>query len=817
MRTRLILISAAAVLVVLALAVLILSSNVDKYRPRVQKEMQSKLNRPVTLGHLGLRLFPLSIRVNDVTIGEAPEFHSSRPFATAKELFISVGLFSLIGGNPEVKDLSLDNPQIELIKNSAGVWNFSTIGGSAPASTSTASKSGGTTQFSLNKLKIDDGQVGVTDQSTGQPRSVYDHIDLTLTDFAPGKQFGIDLAAHFPGQGSQLLAFKGKAGPLQQANAAATPLTGHVSLKGVSVAGINSIAPGTIPANTDTSASGDADVSSQGAALAAKGDLKLENTTIQGAKLDYPVTAKYDLSMDRAKNLIQIRSGTVNLGSTAFTISGDVNNGATPAVLNVRLATQNSSIAELARLAGAFGGTGGVTGTGKVSADVHAQGAMSDFSKLNLSGTASITGATIHSPALAKPLSIASANAQFSQNSVAISNLAASLGGTAVHGNVSATNFAAPNLQFALAADKIDTADLQTLTPPPQKGAAPAPAAQTKAAPASQESFLNKITGNGTLAANTIKAEDIVLTNVKTNCKLDHGVVALNGLTADIFGGKENGNLTLDLRPKNALCAVNAKFAGVNTNSMLSAISTVKDTLYGSLAATTNLRFALVSAADLPRTLNGTLNFDVTNGQLKHINILDQLSKVGKFLGSVPGQTGTGTDLKQFSGTLNVVNGVATTDNLKAALAAGSLSAAGTMNLVDQGLNMHMSAVMGSGVSQAAGGTKVGGFLNTALANNKGELVIPVIVSGSMSHPVFAPDVQAMAKMKLNHLLPSVGDPSKLTQGLMGGKGAGGILNGVLGGGAPAGNAQANQQKQNNPQDTVNSLLNSFGKKKKKQ
>ena len=52
---------------------------------------------------------------------------------------------------------------------------------------------------------------------------------------------------------------------------------------------------------------------------------------------------------------------------------------------------------------------------------------------------------------------------------------------------------------------------------------------------------------------------------------------------------------------------------------------------------------------------------------------------------------------------------------------------------------MHVTAVLSKGFSQSVGGTGVGGYLNTALANKNGELVIPVILTGSMNHPRFRP------------------------------------------------------------------------------
>ncbi len=930
MRIRYIIIPVVLVVVIVGIVFAVLAGSVDKYRPRVQAELQKKLDRQVTIGHLGLRLIPLSLRAEGVTIGDSPAFSSGHPFATAKQLFVSVGFFSLLSGSPEVKNLVLDQPQIELIKNKAGVWNFSTIGGN---STSSSSGGGSGGNISLNEFKISDGQVALTDQAANQPRSVYDHIDLTISDFGPGKKFGVDAGIHLPGQGKQLVDFKGKVGPMQPGNSAATPVDGHLSLQEVSLAAVNKFAAGTLPPQTDTTASGDADIKSQSSMLSAKGDLKLQNSTLRGSKLDFPINATYDLSADRAQNKIEIRSGKVDLGSTSFTLSGNVDAHATPANLNVHLTTNHSSITEMAKLAGAFGvafnpayqvkgflsadvtakgpsnapqlngsikgaqleasggeikqpvsvpeidltmspdavhsntftaksgstsltgnfalahyttpnstvdatmkteganiaellnmakaygmdAANGMSATGKLSANIHVQGPLAKSSQLNYSGTANIAGATINTPMLTKPVSISTANAQFSQNSIAISDLAGSVGSTNLKGNLSAKNFAAPVLQFALGADKIDTTELQNLVAQ-HPASSKAAATKAPATASNQPSLLNTITGGGTLAAGTVKAQDIVLNNLHATAKLDHGLITLSPLSTDIFGGKENGTIALDMRPATPQCAVNAKFAGVDTNALLSAISSAKNTLYGSLAATTNLRFALASSTELPKTLNGTVVFDVTNGQLKNVNILNELSKVGKFLGSAPAQAGSGTALKTFAGTLNIVNGVASTNNLVAALATGSLSASGNMNLVNQGLDMHMTAALASGASQAVGGTKVGGYLNTALSNSKGELVIPVLVTGTMNHPVFAPDAQAMAKMKLKNLMPSVSDPGKLTKALTGGGGTSGIVNGLLGGKAPAPQPGAQQnQQQPNAQDAVKGLLNSFGKKKKPQ
>ncbi len=113
-------------------------------------------------------------------------------------------------------------------------------------------------------------------------------------------------------------------------------------------------------------------------------------------------------------------------------------------------------------------------------------------------------------------------------------------------------------------------------------------------------------------------------------------------------------------------------------------------------------------------------------------------------------------------------NGLAQTNNLKAVIDGGTMAAAGLINLADQSLNLHVTAVLNKALSQQVGGTQVGGFMNTALANNQGELVLPVIVTGTFQHPQVAPDVQQIAKMKLDNLLPTSKNPGQLTTGILG-------------------------------------------------
>ena len=227
---RRIVITLGVLVVVAVLIVLVVPSliNVDRYRPQIETRLKEKLGREVKLGALKLHVIPLSVSIESITIAESPQFASTLPFATANNVAASVQLFSLLRGEPVLDSLSMSRPSIELIRDANGVWNFSTLGAGGSDKTERS--------FTLKKLTINDGQVGVTDYSAKSPRTVYDHIDLDLRDFAPKSKFHIKLAAHLPGEGDQLAALDADVGPVPPGDTATTPVDGQYLIKaGVSV------------------------------------------------------------------------------------------------------------------------------------------------------------------------------------------------------------------------------------------------------------------------------------------------------------------------------------------------------------------------------------------------------------------------------------------------------------------------------------------------------------------------------------------------------------------------------------------------------
>jgi len=365
---------------------------------------------------------------------------------------------------------------------------------------------------------------------------------------------------------------------------------------------------------------------------------------------------------------------------------------------------------------------------------------------------------------------------KFTRNSVVLDNLGLTLDQTNTTGSVTVQNFNAPQMQFTLNIDKLNVADVQKLFaagPPPRASATGGWWSLLRtvyAAAAANDSLLAKATGTGKVSIGTVVNDQLTLTNLRSDVNLNHGVIRLAPLTTEVYGGLETGSITLDTTQEPMVCTLAADFKNVDANKLLSAVSTTKSNIYGPLAANVNGAYRVGPAEQIMRSLDGTIALDLRNGRIEGFSLMQELGSVGKFL-KIPGPAKSYTEVTQLATKFVVRDGTARTDDLKALLDTGTISGAGTVNLVSQALDMKMTAVLSKEISQSVGGSGIGGYLNTALANRQGELVMPVLVSGTVQHPKFAPDAAQIAKLKLQNLLPTAGDTKgvqDLLQGLFG-------------------------------------------------
>ena len=952
-------IALAVILVVVVIAALALPKIIDvnSYHDTIQAELQKKLGRPVTLGKLSLSILPLYFSAENPVIGEDRSFPTGKPFAEADSVDVSVAFWPLLHKDVQVQSLDLKRPRIELVRNAEGVWNFSTLSHSAeptgnqpgqaqpsrglPAPANPAEKpspanapSNASGQpFSLQDMKITDGQMAVTDYQKRQPRAVYDHIDLRLVGYEPDRPFDFEVAAHLPGKGDQLVKLQGKAGPISSSQTANTPFDGSLELTQVSLSGLQKFLNSASLENTDAIISGKTNVRSNAGRFESDGSLKLEQPRVHGHDLGYPISADYKVSDDLNSERIGIEKANLKLGNTPVSITGTMDTKPTPSQIDLAVNASGISIAELAQLAAGFGvafspgmniagqltanihakgaanqpalsgklegrnleisgkdlrspvrvpaidlalsptevrsndfsaSTGGTTVTGRfalsqytsnspmvdldlhtgradlgeflsiakaygvsaadgvagsgiISLNVHAAGPIKNSASMNFSGDGMLQNAQIKTPSVTEPMKVANANLRFSQNSAVLENLAATVGSTHANGSLTMRDFQNPQVQFTLSADKVVAAEWQKIfaaspgTRIAHRSWSLVPEAEAAAAP--QTSIIDRMTGNGKVSIGNVVYDTLVMNNVQANVVIDHGVIRMDPVTAGVAQGQQTGSIVIDARANPMTYAVNMKLDKADANQLLSSVSNLKQTLYGMLAANGNASFA--SGSDnIARTLNGNFNLNLSEGKLANVDLLYQLANVGKFLST--GKTISQhpfTNVAKMSGNFNVRNGLAQTNDLQAVIDGATLSANGLVNLVDNSANMHLTAVLTKPMTDSIGGVNnVGGLMTTALANRNGELVIPVIVTGSLSSPRIAPDLEAVARMKLQNLLPTAGRPGDLTSGILG------AIIGNKGNGnqeaTPQSDQTPNGQQKNNG---LQGILDQLGRKKQQQ
>src|SRR6516162_3383885 len=134
------LVGAVFIVLILVLPFLI---PVNQFRPTIEEKASAALGRKVQIGDLSLSLLRGSLSAENLSIGDDPKFSSS-PFLTAKSLKVGVELMPLIFSKMlKITGVTIEEPQVTLLQNPAGEWNYSTIGNSRGAGQKPANASGG--------------------------------------------------------------------------------------------------------------------------------------------------------------------------------------------------------------------------------------------------------------------------------------------------------------------------------------------------------------------------------------------------------------------------------------------------------------------------------------------------------------------------------------------------------------------------------------------------------------------------------------------------------------------------------------------------
>jgi AsmA protein len=343
---------AIAILVVILIA-LPFFINVNSFRPKLEATATEALGRQVKVGNLSLSILSGSVSADNISIAEDPAFGNT-PFVTAKSLKVGVELMPLITSKElRVTEITLEQPQITLLKTAEGKWNFSSLGSkkaNQPSAPSSGSSSPG--NLSVAKLSVTDGKLIVGKANSSAKPHVYDQVDITVTNFSPTSQFPFHLTAKLPAGGSADIS--GQAGPINATDAAKTPFEAKVKVNNMDIVASGFIDP----------ASGIAGLANFDGTLTSNGSLAKAVGTFTGNKLQFSpkgspasktVVIKHSVDVDLDKQSGHITQGDVEIGKAVAHLTGAFKSQGETQVLDMKLNGPNMPVEELQAMLPALG------------------------------------------------------------------------------------------------------------------------------------------------------------------------------------------------------------------------------------------------------------------------------------------------------------------------------------------------------------------------------------------------------------------------------------------------------------------------------
>ena len=366
-RTLRVILVLVVVLVVLVLVAPFLIP-VNQFRPTIEEKASAALGRKVDVGNLSLSLFTGSLAADNLAIADDPKFSKS-PFLTAKSIKVGVELVPLIlHKDLNITNIVIDSPEVTLLRNPGGEWNYSSFGASAaksqgqqaiPAAQTPppqqaekpASSSGG--EFSVDKLELRNGRI-VIGSTNSQKRNTYDKVDLTASNVSLTTKFPVTLTANLPGEGN--LKLDGTAGPLDQENTALTPVNAKLTVNGMNLATTGLLAPSAgLGGILDLNAT----IASQNGEAVLSGNAKLSKALLVagGSPAAVPVVVDFNTKYDLRKNRGVLEPSTLKVGSAAAHLNGmyEVPADSDAVVVHVKVDGQNLPAKDLEAFLPALG------------------------------------------------------------------------------------------------------------------------------------------------------------------------------------------------------------------------------------------------------------------------------------------------------------------------------------------------------------------------------------------------------------------------------------------------------------------------------
>jgi AsmA protein len=367
-KLRIILIIVGVLIVLVLVAPFLIP--VNQFRPTIEEKASAALGRKVQLGNMSLSLLSGSLSADNISIGDDPKFSPS-PFLTAKSLKVGVEIMPLIFSKTlNVTGVTIDSPQVTLLHNAAGLWNYSSLGGSAAKSKSSSNSAA---DLSIKKFELKNGSI-ILGSTNSQKRSTYDHVNVTASDVSITSQFPVKVTADLPSGGKFKL--DGTVGPIDQADTSLTPLDAKLNVSYLNLASTGLLDPSMgLGGLLDL----DGTLESKGGEAETKGNAKLSKALFiaGGSPAGVPLTVDFNTKYNLRKNAGVLNPSALKIGSAVAHLNGTYNSAGEATVVNIKLEGKDMPAKDLQEFLPALGihlPKGASLAAGTLSTDLNVTG-----------------------------------------------------------------------------------------------------------------------------------------------------------------------------------------------------------------------------------------------------------------------------------------------------------------------------------------------------------------------------------------------------------------------------------------------------------
>jgi len=343
--------AAVAILVVVAvLAVLPFAVDLNRHKDMILTQIRTYTNRQVDFSEIRLTILSgLGAEIKNLRISDDPSF-ARGDFLTLKAAKVRVALLPLLSKEIKVSAVVLKEPRIQIVKNAAGTYNFSTLLTPRPSKKPRKPKPGVLATLLVSNVVVKNGMITYSDDKLGKESRPFaiSNIDLESQDISLYKPVQFTMSASVMNPEGQNFALAGTVGPAPQTGGAAMlPLDVHLILDSLPLA--------TLPLKTPFKAG------SLKLDMTAKGSLRDKVSSrvtadIEGLLLSAPAAKPgatdkkgiscrlvSDLSLEMQKQQIIVDTSTFTIGKDRGSFRGSLKGFKTSPVWDMQIKSDSIS------------------------------------------------------------------------------------------------------------------------------------------------------------------------------------------------------------------------------------------------------------------------------------------------------------------------------------------------------------------------------------------------------------------------------------------------------------------------------------------